>query len=162
VSPLIDVVPIVKDHFSNLRSQRTGKYMWDAVAVFYGVPLALGGLGILLEWRVDGVGNILAAFALLAGLLFNLLVLLFDVAVKAKSSSTELKLELAKQIQSTVTYALLISLFTVVVLGVESGMGVERIDRWVSGVVIALLAHFVLTLMMILRRIRAAFLNNFR
>lgn len=162
MSSLIDVFPIIRDHFSTLRSERTGKYMWDAVALFYGVPPSIGIVGILLEWRVDGVGNILAAFALLAGLLFNLLVLLFDVAVKAQSSSDERKLQFAKQIQSTVTYALLTSLVTVVVLGVESGMGGERIDRWVSGFVIALLAHFVLTLMMILRRIRAAFLNNFR
>jgi hypothetical protein len=162
VSLLVDVVPIVKDHFSSLRSERTEKYMWDAVVLFYGVPPALGALGILLEWRVAGIGNILAAFALLAGLLFNLLVLLFDVAGKAQSSSDGRKLKLAKQMQSTVTYALLVSLVTVVVLGVESGMGVERIDRWVSGTLIALFAHFVLTLMMLLRRIRAAFLNNFR
>lgn len=162
MSRLIDVVPIVKDHLASLRSEVTGRIMWKALGLFYGVPVALGVTGVVLKWRMGGVGSILAAFALLAGLLFNLLVLLFDVAVKAASSAEKLKLKLAVQIQSTVMYALLVALITAVVLGVEAGMKADPIDRWVTGLLIALLTHFVLTLMMILRRIRAAFLNNFR
>ncbi|MER5654278.1 hypothetical protein ABT076_14835 [Streptomyces sp. NPDC002131] len=161
---MIDLVPIIKDHFQTLRSHATNQVMWGEVAFFYGAPVLLGALGIFLNWKVQGVGNILAAFAILAGLLFNLLVLLFDVAAKAAEAgglgAQNARLKLAKQLQANVTYALLIALAASGILGVASGMGMEKINRWLSSVLVVLLTHFLLTLFMIMRRIRSAFLQS--
>ncbi|MGN2361363.1 hypothetical protein [Streptomyces luridiscabiei] len=161
---MIDLVPIVKDHFNTLRSHSTNKIMWTEVVFFYGTPLLVGSLGVILSWKVAGVGNILAAFAILAGLLFNLLVLLFDVAAKAAQAGgltdQNVRLKLARQLQSNVTYALLIALTSAGILGVASGMGMEQVNRWLSGILLVFLAHFTLTLLMIMRRIRSAFLNS--
>ncbi|MER7174173.1 hypothetical protein [Streptomyces mesophilus] len=162
---MIDLVPIVKDHFNTLRSHSTNRVLWGEVAFFYGLPMVVGVGGAILGWRVGGVGNILAAFAILAGLLFNLLVLLFDVAAKAAQGAggvglQNVRLKLAKHLQANVTYALLVALVSASILGVASGMGLERINRWASGVLLVLLAHFTLTLLMIMRRIRSAFLNS--
>ncbi|MEU7020731.1 hypothetical protein ABZ990_08770 [Streptomyces sp. NPDC046203] len=161
---MIDLIPIVKDHFNTLRSHSTNKILWGEVVFFYGAPLILGGAGFALSWKIGGVGNILAAFAILAGLLFNLLVLLFDVAAKAVqvggAGSQNVRLKLAKQLQANVTYALLTALVAAGILGVASGMGMEKVNRWLSGILLILLAHFTLTLLMIIRRIRSAFLNS--
>ncbi|WP_460106611.1 hypothetical protein [Streptomyces sp. YKOK-J1] len=161
---MIDLIPIIKDHFRTLRSHADNRILWGEVFFFFGTPALLGLLGAFLDWKVKGVGNILAAFAILAGLLFNLLVLLFDVAAKAAQASgvgsQNIRLKLAKQLQANVTYALLVALSAAGILGVASGMGMEKINRWLSGVLVVLLAHFTLTLLMIMRRIRSAFLQS--
>ncbi|GGY30518.1 hypothetical protein GCM10010363_08850 [Streptomyces omiyaensis] len=164
MSSMIDVIPIVKDHLKTLRSHRDNRILWKQVAFFYGTPLALGALSVWLSWKISGVGNILAAFAILAGLLFNLLVLLFDIASKAAQAGglgdDNTRLKLAKQLQANVTYALLLALLCSGILGVASGMGMEKVNRWLSGVLMIFLAHFSLTLLMIVRRIRSAFLSS--
>ncbi|MFD8349489.1 hypothetical protein ACFV1X_11165 [Streptomyces coelicoflavus] len=161
---MIDLIPIVKDHFNTLRSHSTNRIMWSEVMFFYGAPVLLGGVSCALGWKIGGVGNILASFAILAGLLFNLLVLLFDVAAKARQAggpgSQNVRLKLAKQMQANVTYALLTALVAAGILGVASGMGMEKVNRWLSGILLILFAHFTLTLLMIMRRIRSAFLNS--
>ncbi|MFE9341484.1 hypothetical protein [Streptomyces olivaceus] len=161
---MIDLIPIIKDHFQTLRSHSTNRILWGEVTFFLGAPILLGVTGTYLDWNMRGVGNILAAFAILAGLLFNLLVLLFDVAAKAMeangNNSQNVRLKLAKHLQANVTYALLVALVAAAVLAVASGMGVEKVNRWLSGVLIILLAHFTLTLLMIMRRIRSAFLQS--
>jgi hypothetical protein len=161
---MIDLIPIVKDHFNTLRSHSTNRIMWSEVVFFYGTPVILGGASCTLGWKIGGVGNILASFAILAGLLFNLLVLLFDVAAKARQAGgpgdQNDRLKLAKQMQANVTYALLTALAAAGILGVASGMGMEKVNRWLSGILLILFAHFILTLLMIMRRIRSAFLNS--
>ncbi|MCX5267533.1 hypothetical protein [Streptomyces sp. NBC_00199] len=161
---MIDLIPIVKDHFQTLRSHADNRILWGEIAFFVGAPILLGGAGIYLDWKLRGVDNILAAFAILAGLLFNLLVLLFDVATKAVSAggsnAQNVRLKLAKHLQANVTYALLVALLAAGILGVASGMGMEKVNRWLTGVLIVLLAHFTLTLLMVMRRIRAAFLQS--
>ncbi|MEU5078167.1 MULTISPECIES: hypothetical protein [Streptomyces] len=161
---MIDLVPIIKDHFQTLRSHATNQVMWGEISFFLGAPVLLGAFGAFLDWKVKGVGNILAAFAILAGLLFNLLVLLFDVAAKAAQAGglgpQNVRLKLAKQLQANVTYALLMALGAAGILGVASGMGMEKINRWLSSILVALLTHFILTLFMIMRRIRSAFLQS--
>lgn len=163
---MIDLIPIVKDHFNTLRSHSTDEVMWGEVTFFYGVPIVLGGAGMYLNWNIGGVGNILAAFAILTGLLFNLLVLLFDVAAKAAQSvggigPQNTRLKLAKHLQANVTYSLLVALVATAVLGVSAGMDLEKMNRWISGVLLVLLSHFTLNLLMIMRRIRSAFLLSF-
>ncbi|MFR9794627.1 hypothetical protein ACL02U_01755 [Streptomyces sp. MS06] len=163
---MIDLIPIVEDHFNTLRSHSTNRIMWGEVILFYGVPIALGGVGVALHWKIGGVDNILAAFAILTGLLFNLLVLLFDVAAKAAqgvggTGPQNVRLKLAKHLQSNVTYSLLVALIATSILGVLAGMDVDKADRWISGVLLILLSHFTLNLLMIMRRIRSAFLTSF-
>ncbi|MEU6884079.1 hypothetical protein ABZ918_02310 [Streptomyces viridosporus] len=161
---MIDLIPIVKDHFNTLRSHSTNRVMWSEVVFFYGTPVILGGVSYAFGWKIAGVGNILASFAILAGLLFNLLVLLFDVAAKALQAggpgNQNVRLKLAKQMQANVTYALLTALAAAGILGVASGMGMEKVNRWLSGILLILFTHFTLTLLMIMRRIRSAFLNS--
>ncbi|MGV9313422.1 hypothetical protein ACWDR0_14680 [Streptomyces sp. NPDC003691] len=161
---MIDLIPIFKDHYRTLRSHSDNRILWGDISFFIGVPAVLGIIGVCLNWNVRGVGNILAAFAILAGLLFNLLVLLFEVATKAVeaggNNSQNIRLKLARHLQANVTYALLIALTVAGTLGVASGMGMEKVNRWLSGILIILLAHFALTLLMILRRMRSAFLQS--
>lgn len=161
---MIDLIPIVKDHFQTLRSHANNRILWGEISFFVGTPILLGVAATYLDWNLRGVDNILASFAILAGLLFNLLVLLFDVATKAVTAggnnAQNVRLKLAKHLQANVTYALLIALIAAGILGVASGMGMEKVNRWLTGVLIVLLAHFTLTLLMIMRRIRAAFLQS--
>ncbi|MFJ5922464.1 hypothetical protein ACIQF6_07595 [Kitasatospora sp. NPDC092948] len=158
---------IIKDHFKTLRSNRNNKILWSDIIFLCGTP-AIASAGIVVaKWRMAGVSNLLAALALLAGLLFNLLVLMFDVARKAAAgtggqTSQNLKFVLTQQLQANVTYALFVSLMAVLVLGAESSTGSERMPVWTSAILAYLLIHFTLTLFMILKRIKSVFDNEFR
>lgn len=163
---MIDLIPIMKDHFNTFRSHATGKILWGELGFFCAAPTALGVVGAGLGWKLGGVDNILAAFAILAGLLFNLLVLLFDVTGKAAqgvggATDQNERFKLAKEVQANVTYSLLVALTTAAILGVASGMDVEKVNRWVTSVLLILFTHFTLCLLMILRRIRSVYLNTF-
>lgn len=131
--------------------------------LFYGIPLVLALVVIRFRWSVSGVPNILAALALMTGLLFNLLILLFDTAVRVRDLTGDLadhRRELVRQLQANVTYTVLIALISTSIIGGLSLAGSEKAHLPWSAIVIAFVSHFVLLLAMILRRVRAAFLTE--
>ncbi|MBD0712395.1 hypothetical protein BU197_29855 [Streptomyces sp. CBMA291] len=105
----------------------------------------------------------------MSGLLFNLLVLSFDVALRAaaqvrnsqvESLATSVKIRLIRQLQANATYGLVIALAATIMLAVGASLDLEEFNPWVTGVLAYLLAHFVLVLMVILKRIRSIFRNE--
>lgn len=156
-----NVLPIFRDHIGTLTDARTKRPKVADYALFYGVPLALVVVGWLLRWKVEGFEAVLVALALITGLLFNLLVLLFDSAARAKSrpGSTS-DLVLIKHLQANVTYAVSVALLATTWVGALALTGIDKIGRPWSALLVARLAHFVLTLAMILKRVRSAFLRE--
>jgi len=159
----INVLPIFRDQFLTMRDARTSRISKVDLASFYGVPITLGVLGGLLGWQIRGIGNILASLSLMAGLLFNLLILLYDTVVRIRDSTGEYgeyRRTLIRELQANVTYALTISLIVAIALGAVSVAGIEVIKSPYSFIIVSLLCHFVLLLGMILVRIRSAFLTE--
>src|SRR5262245_11965074 len=114
--PLIDKIdpwPICTNHFKTLVRDDTGQRSVSDLLLFYGSPLAL--FAIVAGLRVgasDAAVNIMTnALALLAGLLFNLLVLLHGLALPDESQPLRATARrLASQIYANISYAILISL----------------------------------------------------
>ena len=72
----INILRIIDD-FSTLRDYRTGRLSISDLALFLGVPFALGGAVWWWHFNFDAnvLNGMLAAFSIFAGLLLNLLVL---------------------------------------------------------------------------------------
>ena len=159
----VNVLPIVKDHLRTLTDARTGRLLWWDLVVFYGIPFALMLITIRFRWTISAIDNILASLALMAGLLFNLLILLFDTAVRIRDDVSELaqhRRRLVGEMQANVSYALGVAILASTVLGATSLAGVSKAGLPLSAIIVPLLSHFVLLLALILRRVRAIFLHE--
>lgn len=157
----IDFRAILKDHCRTLDDQNTGKISGPDVVLFFLLPILasalLVGFNLILG---KNTGNVLiTALAVFAGLLFNLLLLIFDVTNKPRPDSEKLnafKLKYLKEIYSNIAYAILIALVTIVVvllhflfitLSFRAGFIFSAFSIY------ALTANFVLTLFMVLKRV---------
>lgn len=158
-----NILPLIRDHLRTMTDARTGKLLWWDLVLFYGVPVALTLPCIKFHWTISGVDNILASLALMAGLLFNLLILLFDTAVRIRDDKSEFaqhRRHLIGEMQANVSYALAVSILASTILGATSLAGVSKVGLPLSAISIFLLSHFVLLLALILRRVRAIFLHE--
>ncbi|MEU5552756.1 hypothetical protein ABZ738_23560 [Micromonospora sp. NPDC047793] len=151
-----------------MRDARTGKIRVADLAFFYGIPVLVGVAAFMLSWRVKGIDNLLAALSILTGLLFNLLVLLFDTAARLKSRPTgnasaesKHKYRLIHELNANITYTLGVGLVVAIILGACSLAGIDDARRPWSILITTLLAHFVLLLGMLLKRLRSVFLAEF-
>lgn len=166
MSSKIDLRSIIVAHFATLRDNRTGKISWADVTTFYAVPLAFGAgcfaLGVSLG--ATAVGILIGALSILAGLLINVLVLLYTVNVVGPTA-TELQnqKQLIVEVNSNLLYAVLIAVVSIIALCMVPlipstiPVGTEQIfqARTVfSAVIIALMGNFVLTLLMTLKRLK--------
>ncbi len=158
-----NIIPLIRDHLRTMTDARTGRLLWWDLVLFYGVPLVLVMPSIKYHWTISGIDNILASLALMAGLLFNLLILLFDTAVRIRDDKSEFaghRRRLIGEMQANVSYSLAIAILTSTILGATSLAGISKAGLPLSAVSIFLLSHFVLLLALILRRVRAIFLHE--
>lgn len=142
---------------------RTGRLLWWDLVLFYGIPIALALPTIKFNWKISAIDNVLASLALMAGLLFNLLILLFDTAVRIREEKTEFarhRRQLVAEMQANVSYALAVAILASTVLGATSLAGISKAGLPLSPIIVFLLSHFVLLLALILRRVRAIFLHE--
>jgi len=162
----LDVVPIVRDHFRTFRNDRDGNASVADWLIFVAVPVTFSGIAVRQGFEVHGLGVLLSAIAILVGLLFNLLVLLFDVAIRfvpARDATTTnvalavARKELVRQTEANTAYEVVVGIALVVVLATGAALGKNTLNIWWSALVILLLTHFLLTLLMIVKRIRANF-----
>ena len=164
------VLPVIQDHIKTMYDARNGRVSRRDLAFFYGVPILVSIAYLIFAWGVRGLDNLLAALSIMTGLLFNLLVLLFDTAVRTRDRDAIGKqdpervahrYELIHELQANITYTLGVGLFTAVLLGAFSLAGIENAKRPWSALVVVFLAHFVLLLGMLLKRLRAVFIAEF-
>lgn len=165
----IDFRAVVRDHFATLVNENTQRQSGADFILFYLVPIVLA-MALLHSHLIFGktMGNVLiTALAVFAGLLFNLLLLIFDIANKPRPDSDKLtpnKIRFLKEIYSNIAYAILISLLTIIVvlvhflfftLSFKSGLFFSAF------LVYILTGNFVLTLLMVLKRIHILLRTEF-
>jgi hypothetical protein len=148
----INVIHIVAENHETLRSYETGKHSVLDILLFYIFPLSVG----FVAWRFgldidkDRANATIAAASIFAGLLINVLVLIYTVAQKAAESTEK---TLVRQFFSNVSYAILLSVITVVLL--TTNLLLAKPFVWMSAVVVALCVQFCLVLLMSIKRLHA-------
>jgi cytochrome bd-type quinol oxidase subunit 2 len=157
----VDIRPILSAHFATLRDNRViGKQSWQDGGLFFGIP-TLFGIGLTwygFRFRVDAVNGFLNVFAILTGLLLNLLVLVFTLSTTAAPTDVEKnkRRALLKEVFANLCFAVLVSIVVVCVAvvalsymrsqpGATTGMGATFF-------LISLTANFILTLLMVMKR----------
>ncbi len=161
----IDVSRIIVAQIRTLRDNRNQKYSIPDLVLFYGVPLVLCGIAPHFKWKFSGdvLNALLAAFSIFAGLLLNLLILVYTFSSQSNHPNALAKTRTAviKELHDNIAYSILVSIVIVVVtmisvayLKIDDAVTTPKFtNRWVTGIIIFLTLNFILTLLMILKRI---------
>ena len=161
----IDVSSIVRNHVDTLIDHSTQKRSQADLWLFFGVPAVISGLAVYFGWAfsVDALNALLAAFAIFAGLLLNLLLLVYTFSADSRYPSMleKVRTQFVRELHNNIAYAVLISIVIVVValfavtrLKMHEGQpSVQQTGPYVTSILIYLTSNFILTLLMVLKRI---------
>lgn len=161
----IDISQIIIAQIRTMRDNRTQKLSAADLLLFYGLPLLLSGIAPYFRWRfnADVLNALLTAFSIFAGLLLNLLILVYTFSSQTEhpTALAKTRTALIKELHDNVAYSILLSIVIVVVTMIsvaylkmkETPSAPAFTVWWLSGVIIFFTLNFVLTLLMILKRI---------
>ena len=157
----VNVTGIVLDHLGTLRDHSTCKYHRADFLLFFGVPAVV--TGVLLysygDLKPNLVTIVATSLSVFAALLFNLLLLVYDAVRKSESVAAahdDLREEFLRQVASNISFAILVAVATIVsVLALVFVNRVSSVAHIVSGIIYFLVTLFLLTLLMVLKRVHA-------
>ena len=159
---------IITDHLQTLINHRTGKPMKTDYIVFFGIPLIIALIFVcLFKISLDQkAGNILiTSLSIFAALLFNLLLLVYDIV--RKEEKNPLIIKALKQVFANISFSIFISIVTVFLLLIDFFFN-DIINSWCyiiascfDFIIYWFVALFTLTLLMILKRIHNLLSNEF-
>lgn len=161
----VNVSAIVRAHFRTLRRPKGDRMAWDDWSVFVIAPslaataLTYGGVRL-----TDAATNgLLTALSIFAGLLFNLLLLAHGLVRRNEGGSwAPHDVEMMREIYNNISYSILLSVFTLVALLLVLLLGKQPLLlTCVSWIVFAAVANFLVTLLMILKRIHFLLTHDF-
>lgn len=154
---------LVSDHYDTLRDAASGRVRVRDYLTFVGVPLAL----VLLVWlrgaHAGHVPEVLAAVAILTGLVFNVFVLLFDLTMRVEDKTDEAQkaalTKLTEELRANISYAVLLGLVLTAAFG---GLAMftdtsHALPTGITAAIVFVAVQMLLTISMILKRIRALY-----
>ena len=147
----INITKIIINHFATLQNANSKKACFDDYLTFLLIPLLF--TSILFYFKVyvteTAINVIISTLSILVGLLFNVVVLIFDII--KRDSANKIKNVVLKQILSNIAFTILLSiisiLFTLLTL-IENS--ISKIIF--NSILFFLLFNFVITVLMILKR----------
>lgn len=108
----IDIRRIVIAQVRTLRDNSTQAYSAPDLALFFGLPVVLGIAGAYYGWKFDGdvLNALLAAFSIFAGLLLNLLILIYTLSSQTEQPAALAKTRMAliKELHDNIAYSILV------------------------------------------------------
>jgi|GEM_PF-923141 hypothetical protein len=166
----INISCVLIDHLDTLRDFRTKKISASDILLFAGIPAVVAAALLYFHvYLTDGaVTTLLACFSILTGLLFSILLLILDLVQKepekkdehaADKANRKNKSQLLRETFSNISYCVLLA----ILLAIISVGGIICI-QWVRIVISAIIffgsANFVLTMLMVLKRIHVLLANE--
>jgi len=165
----INVTAIVKDHIATLENYHTGRVHYPDIFLFFIFPLIISLFLVLVNVLLnDSMANaLITSFSVFAALLFNLLLLIYDISGKSSDDTVdqrkqESRKEVLRQLYINISFSIFISVVAVVFLiiyflkikkCVLIGFNICSLPPFLSLAVYYISALFILTLLMILKRI---------
>ena len=138
------------------------KKSWADITLFFGVPVVVAGIFVALDLLLTSTsaGTLITALSIFAGLLFNLLLLAHGMLRNAEGRYRDEK-ALIQEIYSNISYAILVSLVSIMILLGTIFPGPKWAARLGSAIAYALMLNFLLTLFMVLRRVHILLAKEF-
>jgi len=163
VTSKASIRPAIVAHYNTLRDDSTGDLRIRDQVLFVGAPVALGASLAIIHFRMQDTASVLAGIAVFTALLFGLVIFVFQLRVQIRGDGSDRErprvATLIDETFANVTYAVIIGMVTTVVGIVASSINQKDLGApiWASALLGALLLHLVLTILMCLKRINAAY-----
>lgn len=156
------LIALVRDHYDTLRDYDTQQIMLSDYLVCLGIPTVAAGVGWWTGARANHVPEVLAAVAILTGLIFSAFSQGFDLrgaTSKMNSDAARPTIHLIDQLRANVSYAVLLGIILTAILGCAAMFGDtdKPLPMAPSLVVIFLGTQMLLTIFMVLKRVRAVY-----
>lgn len=153
----INVSKLVSGHLATLRSARTRGARIGDYLLFFVFPGVVSATLLLLRWDVAPVvGHLMTVVAIFAGLLFSLLILLYDSGARqaASAKKDDLRHRLLMEAHANTAFAILVAIPLLILAPLPVlDPGNRVLLHIVSAIVYYLFGVFMLTLLMILKRV---------
>ncbi|MHA4838173.1 hypothetical protein [Sphingopyxis sp. MSC1_008] len=169
----IDIRQILWDHFGSLKDEETRLPMGKDYFIFYVVPGILGSISFFksLSFDKDAYNVSITFFGIFIALLLNIQVAIFsiyqrkwkDSEIEAEKDAYNYELNMRRrllgQLNSNISYLVLVCCASLI-LSISCYIGALFIS-FPSAILVFLYAHFVLTLLMIVKRAHALFQREY-
>jgi len=157
----INITKIIKKHIKTLKNYKTEKLGFDDLLTFIIFPLV--GTSILLYFDIglnDKATNIIiTTLSILVGLLFNVIVIIFDIV--KRDSTLRIKNKLLEELLTNISYSILLSLF-IIAFTLLTYIENDLSKQIFTGVVYFLIGNYFMTVLMILKRMYQLFDNELK
>lgn len=153
---------ILESHFGSFRDYNSGQRSVSDIALFFVLPAIFGGLALLqCNLNKDILNSIITSASIFAGLLLNLLVLIYTLASKFNTDEVNwpTKKRLLEETFANISFSILISVLLVVACMLafrtdEAMAAPISVPKYIAdGVVYYLTGVLIMHLLMILKRI---------
>lgn len=155
----INIGKIVSHHLGTIKNANTGKPDRDDIFTFFMLPLLVSSALVFykIELKTDATNIIIATLSIFVGLMFNIIVLIFDIV--KRDASQKIKNEVLKQLLANISFAIILSIFSIIVtlFTYSSNYYFKVISTWLAYFCLGL---FLVTLLMILKRMYNVFKNE--
>ena len=155
----VNVGKIISHHLGTIKNTNTGKPDKDDIFTFFFLPFLVASVLIYfnIELKTDATNIIIATLSIFVGLMFNIIVLIFDIV--KRDASQKIKNEVLKQLLSNISFAIVLSIFAIIItLFTYSSNFILKITfTWITYFCLGL---FLVTLLMILKRMYNVFKNE--
>jgi putative flippase GtrA len=158
----IDVRLIVQDHFATFIDEGTKKTSWGDIGLMIGLPICVALIAVLGGFKIgeQNIGTLISVFAIFAGLLFNVLVLIYSFSDGSTGKPDDVRSRLLAQCFANISYTILLALLTVVALTAMIFV-TGPLEMVIEGMVVAAIINFLLSLLMVLKRMHVLLRNKF-
>lgn len=156
----ISFAKIWSSHFETMRNYKTNKTSGSDVFIFFILPVFVA-LTVQLNYALnkDILNSILTSASVFAGLLLNLLVLIYSISEKFKQSNNwEAKALVLQQTFSNISFSILISVFLIVAclfsFRTDEELKTITLSKYISDFLVCYLTTtLIFHLLMILKRV---------
>ncbi|MBW4716209.1 hypothetical protein [Saccharothrix obliqua] len=154
---------ILRDHWKTLVDARTGKTRALDIVAFYGTSTLVGVTAFLGEFQLRGLEGVLSGVSIYTALLFGLLVHVFQLRIRMldQPPATPEPVRLIDELEANVSYTVFVGVLTTALLITTIALTPKDTPASVvlSAPASALLVHLILSLLLVLKRTRAAYRN---
>lgn len=177
----INIYQIAKDHIDTLKNYDTDKYSIEDFVLFFLFPFIISAILICVHSKLTDtfINLLVVSLSIFAALLFNLLILLYDIIKKEQPKDKEegqkenikLKMIFLKQIYANISFCIFIAMIAIILLIVSSvnitntqsfSLNATKIGDVLAFFIYALLFLFILTLLMVLKRVHILLSKEFQ
>ncbi|MGD8202444.1 hypothetical protein ACQE98_17520 [Ornithinimicrobium sp. W1679] len=175
MSSKVSPAAIITDHYATLRNHTTERWSPLDLAVMVALPVAVAVGMAWFNFRIVEFGQLIGGVSILTGFAFGLLIFVFQLRLEARRDGSAprggILAELLNELFTNLAYACLVGLALVAMLVIGGAIGPAmaggvdatlQLGRVSSAAVAAVGSHFLLTLMMCVKRAYVAFDRSVR